>query len=364
MKILPIITSVPLKNQHQKNVDRLNVYGGQVIFAGSDSFKRSSSLLDTQLSQLNEDVQNIIIPFNQQYKEKFLELGKIGYESQEKLKLVREYETQLMNKKFGAMRGEDFEKALINAKLFEKYNSNLQEFNRTVASVQEHPTYATDEISRLIKTGRAKMLRDDEYFKTLKPFYDKYIQVESEMESEFEKFTSKNIPDFAEKVQKLDEQNREAVMLFLISGYTDAAAIKKQAEALINECKNGKVPFDVFKQIENINYKIQKFEEASLQNSQFMDEIDNFLEKNKNYKAENLSENEIHDAYKGLLSGIDNAIGKSLTELKDYNNSNSFKPSPRIIDRTFKSQARMNKMLNRLIEQEKTKFYSGSNLEY
>ena len=362
MKVLPInvnIFSSEIKNKKSIN----NHYSSNIkpAFTGKDSFQRTNEFYDTRINQLHNDIQNIIVPFNEQHKEQFIQLGKIGYDSQEKLKLINRYENELMRKKFSAMDGEEFKKAAQKAMLYEKYAANIQNFERTAQFVEEHPAYATDKILREINNGRTNIDSADSYFKTLKPFYDKYNEVKQTMDEDLDNISSKNLPEFREKIVKLDEQNKTAVLLFMVSGYTDAADITNETEQLIKDYKDKKVSFETLKRLEKINYKIQRFEENQNDSTSVFETIDQFLSENKDYRATNLSEEDIHQTYEKLLSDADAVIKNFFDSIVEYNQTHPVKLDRRIIDRTYKAQAKLNKTLDELIQKEKEKFYSQSN---
>lgn len=361
MRILPIISNIQTVYNPNKNYTRNNTLRINPSFGSEDRFQKSDVLLNPQINQIKSDIQNIVEPFLEENKERFIMLGEIGYDSQEKLKLIKDYETRLMQKKFNAAQNEAFKNLTQNAILYEKYKNNIQEFERTAQFVQNHKMYSTDKILNAIENGRKKIYRDSEEFKKLKPYYDKFQEVKTNMDKELDNISSKNIPEFSKQIKNLDEQNRTAVMLFLISCYTDANDIKKEAQLLLSDCKNHKISYDIFKRIEKINYKIQQFEENTENKKSITDPIDKFLEENKDYKKTNIPENEICKIYEKLLANTDKTISKYANELIEYNQSNKIKISPRIIDRTYNSQARINKHLNELILQEKEKFYRQEN---
>lgn len=359
MKVLPISVNIYSSGLQNKNVNNnSSSYNIKPVFTGEDRFYHSGDFFDNQVNQLQKDVQNIILPYQEQHKEQFRLLGKIGYDSQEKLKLINKYETELMNKKFSAMRGEKFKKSVQNAMLYEKYASNIQEFERIVRFVEVHPTYSTDRILNEINKSRVKMHRDDGYFQTLKPYHDKYIEIKQNIDEELDNISSKNLPEFHEKIKQLNEQNKTAVMLFLISGYTDAADITTEAEQIIKDYKSKKISYDTIKRFEKLNYKIQKFEENEKDNAVVFETIDKFLSENKYYHTTNLSEEEIHHTYKLLLAKTDTIIEKAQKDIEKYNQTHQIKINSRIIDRTYKSQAKINKILAELIQKEKEKIYS------
>lgn len=361
MKILPLAFTPYTKPAQDSGRSKFNI---SLNFEGKDSFKRSGSFFEKHISDLQSDIESIVNPYIEQHKTRFLQLGKIGYDSQEKLKLINKYETGLMQKKLSAFNSDEFASAAQNANLYEKYMENIKEFERTEQFVKSHPVYSTDKILNTIEKGKIKIHRDDAYFEQLKPFYDKYQSVKQSMDLEFARITSKNNPEFFEKIKKLDEQNKTAVMLFLVSGYPDAAEITKEAGEIVKCCKNGKVSYDILKKFEKINYKIQKFQEDRQDNSAVLESIDKFLEENKNYRMDNLSEEEIHGTYKTLLSMTDEVISGSIRALNDYNTAHPVKLSPRITDRAFKIQAKVNRAINNLIQEEKEKFYGRINSEY
>lgn len=357
MKILPVNLRV-FPSANKLNASQTPVV--KLFFNGkNDSFERKNSCMDKQITELENDVNNKVLPYIEEHREKFVALGKVGYESQEKLKLVRVYETELMNKKFGAGKNETFQNASQNARIYEQYDKNIKEFERNERFVHDHPEYASDELLQAIKKGREKVYRDCEEFEKLRPHYEKSQEIREQMDSELSDVSSAALPEFHEKIKQLDMQNKNAVMLFLVSGYTDAQEIKKDTVDIVQEYKENKVSYDILKRLEKVNYKIQKFEEDD--KTAVMESIDNFLEENQNSDAADLTEDEINKTYKTLLEKTDEIILKYTGEIAAYNEANPVKISPRIMDRTFKSQEKINKTISKLIQKEKEKFYSSLN---
>ena len=363
MRILPITSNIQTVYNLNKNYTG-NKTAINPSFGNKDRFQKSDELLNPQINQIKNDIQNIVEPFLEENKTRFIMLGKIGYDSQEKLKLIKDYETRLMQKKFNAAQNETFKNLTQNALLYEKYENNIKEFERTAQFVQSHKMYSTDKILNAIENGRKKIYRDSEEFEKLKPHYDKFQEVKTNMDKELVNISSKNIPEFSKQIKNLDEQNKTAVLLFLISGYTDANDIKREAQQLISDCKNHKISYDILKRFEKINYKLQQFEESTANKNSVIDSIDKFIEENKDYKKTNPTENEICKIYEKLLADTDKTISKYSNELLEYNQTNKTQISPRIIDRTYKSQAKVNKQLNELILLEKEKFYRQQNSEF
>ena len=356
MKILPVnLNMFSAVNNNRSCYQTPHI---RMCFNGEDSFSRTNSFVNEQIRQLENDVNNKVLPYRDEHREKFIALGKIGYDSQEKLKLVRAYETELMNKKFDAGETETFKNASQNARIYEQYNRNIKEFERNEQFVQEHPQYASSELLQAIEKGREKVYRDSEEFEKLKPHYEKFQEIQEQMDDELSDVSSAALPEFHEKIKQLDMQNKTAAMLFLVSGYTDVQEIKKETGDIIQEYKENKVSYDILKRLEKVNYKIQKFEEDD--KTSVLESIDNFLEENKNSEAAELTKDEIHQTYKTLLENTDEIILKYTGEMTAYNEANLVKISPRIMDRTFKSQEKTNKIINELILNEKEKYYNCS----
>ncbi len=363
MKISAVTILNPFKPQYSREKNT-PLSSSQPVFTSNDRFE-ANSIVKTELDSIATDIKEEIIPYREKYKNTFIQLGKIGYDSQEKLKLVKNYETMLMNKKFNAANNEIFKQASKNALLYEKYKNNIDEFERTAQFAQKNNYYSNTEIVKLINTSRPKMIRDAEEFSKLEPTYNKVNETTELMNADLEKICSGNLPNFHNKIMALNEQNKTAAMLMFISDYPDTTNICNEYKNILNEYQTKKLPmYDLLKKIEKLSYKIQKFKENQENSEERLAEINRFVEENKNYKTENISEKTIKTTYDKLLKNTDDTIIKYSKDLQDYVNKHPVNISPRITDRTFKMQARIIKQLNELIWQEKQKFYSQTNQDF
>ena len=170
MRIPAISISQPFKPQNKRT--NTSLYLSKPTFSGKDRFE-GKSIIQTGLDELKADIEEEIIPYREKYKDTFIQLGKIGYDSQEKLKLVKDYETRLMNKKLNAENNETFIQASKNALLFEKYKNNIDEFERTAEFVQKNDYYSNPEILKTIEKNRSKMIRDAKEFTKIETLYNK-----------------------------------------------------------------------------------------------------------------------------------------------------------------------------------------------
>ncbi|MBO8430010.1 hypothetical protein IAC76_01350, partial [Spirochaetes bacterium] len=180
-----------------------------------------------------------------------------------------------------------------------------------------------------------------------------------------EQITSAGMPEFSQKIKTLDEQNKTAAILLIISGYLDISDIKKETGKIIKAYNEKSEPlYNIIERIEKLNNKIQRFEEYNTFHEKNISELKKFIEQNKNYKNENLTEKEIKTVYHKLFNEADTAILDYTNSVQKYSGENPVKISPRIIDRTFKSHSRINNTLNKLIQNEKQKIYEQTNREF
>ena len=99
MRILPVVTRFFTNNANTNTINRQNAFKPQFTADDANDTFQSYSILDLQINEMQDEIENKIKPYKEMIKEKFNIIGKIGYDTQEKLKLIRTSETQLMNKK-------------------------------------------------------------------------------------------------------------------------------------------------------------------------------------------------------------------------------------------------------------------------
>ena len=364
MKIYQVNTNYSNAYLTRKTPSYQTKYSQFTNFNGHDSFQKSS-YVDTQINNLKNNIATKISPYENKYKQEFIQTGLIGYDSQEKLKLIRQYETELINKKLGIGQNEILKKIPQKALLYEKYANGIKEFERTAEFVLTHKLYATPEILNYIEINRPKIYRDNNEFEKLKPYYEYVCNENEKTNKKLEQITSAGMPEFSQKIKTLDEQNKTAAILLIISGYLDISDIKKETGNIIKAYNEKSEPlYNIIERIEKLNNKIQRFEEYNTFHEENISELKKFIEQNKNYKNENLTEKEIKTVYHKLLNEADTAILDYTNSVQKYSGENPVKISPRIIDRTFKSHSRINNTLNKLIQNEKQKIYEQTNNEF
>ncbi len=339
-----------------------NIRGRKTTAPAFRSNDRTSfgTILDRQIEELRETFDNEIKPFFEENKPKYIQIGKIGYDSQEKLKIINGFSQELFQKRFTLEENPVLQKVKKSVEPYEQYRQNIKTFERTSNFIQNSEIYSTPEIKNFIEKNRTKIYQDTEEFEKLKPLHDKYEQTKEIINTELEKNGVSSRPEFVEKLQKLDYQNKESVMLMLVSGYPEVVKITTDAEKLFKDYDEKKEPvYKLMERAEKLNYETQDFQMNTLANRAHIDdEIDNFLDRNKNYISENLKVDEIKAVYSELLEESDHIIEKHTNSLEEYYISHPVKTSPRIIDRALNAQNHVNKKLNALLLQEKQKFYN------
>lgn len=265
----------------------------------------------------------------------------------------------MFNKKFTYQENTVLKNVKKSVEPYEKYLKNIKEFEKTSGFIQNNENYSTAEIRQFIKKSTPKIYQGSEEFEKLKPLYDKYELTKDNIDAELDAAGIQTRPEFAKQLEKLDTQNKEAVMIMLISGYPEMLKITTDAQKLFKDYSEKNEPlYKLLERTEKLNEDTQNFIKNNIDNSTRIDnEIELFLEKNKNYKEVNLSAEEIKTTYIELINQTDKIIEKHTGVLNSYYNSQKIKVSPRIIDKTLKAQERVNKKLNELLLQEKQKFY-------
>ncbi len=334
-------------------------------FCSNDTFHRGS-IIETEISNLKENIENNLDPYRDKYSEKYKLTGLIGFDSQEKLKLVQDFEQKLFQKNFNYMDNPVFKKVERVTDLYKEYQNNIREFENNAKIAENNKFISTPELKDAIEKRRLKMYRDQEEFEKIKPLYDVSVETQREIAKDLEDLNSKKPYEFVNGIKQLNEQNKGAIFFMLTSGYPEMLKIYADANTLIKEAENPKTNhYDLMQRLEKINNNIEMLkrtiENTDEENNK---ELEEFLEKNKDYKQKNLSDEEIKNEYNKLLQTADKIIHKHTKELDNYYLTNPVKLSPRLIDRTLKTQKRINKEINLLIYKEKEKKYRQSTDEF
>ena len=80
MKILPVnLNMFSAVNNNRSCYQTPHI---RMCFNGEDSFSRTNSFVNEQIRQLENDVNNKVLPYREEHREEFIALGKIGYDSQ------------------------------------------------------------------------------------------------------------------------------------------------------------------------------------------------------------------------------------------------------------------------------------------
>ena len=337
-----------------------NNFTPNLYFGSGDSFRRES-VIDREIRILNEDIENYLDPFKDKYKEKYKLIGLIGYDSQEKLKLAKNFEQELFQKRFNLTNHPVFKKTEKVTKLYEQYIQNVKEFENSAKLIENNQLISTPELKRIIQKQRPKIYRDREEFEKIKPLYEAYNNTLMQINDDLDKINSQRDPQFTKRINELDEQNKEAIFFMLAYGYADLPRIYADADNLRKEAQNPKTNlYDLMQRIEKINYDIQSLKNRIINTEENDTDLNRYIEKYKDYKTTNLTQEEISEAYTKLLQETDETINKHTEQLDNYLATHTLKLSPRIVDRTLKAQKKINKELNLLIWKEKEKKYRQS----
>ena len=354
MKILPV--TINNYNQlYQSNPPKYQKIS-QPAFCGQDTFK-TGSILDSEINNIKEELKATVDPYKIKYKDKFIQIGKIGYASQEKLKLAKEYQKQMFEKQFNATNNDTFKKIEKVTDLYKNYTQGINNFERTAEFIQSREIYSTPQLLNAIEKNRPKIYRDKEEFEKIKPLYNKYQNTKSKIDEELNRLTEKQNTEFAEKRTKLDEQNKEAVFIFLASGYMDMQNIYKDAKSLFADYEQKKYPqYELLQRAEKLNECIDRFKKNLNYSEENQTNWDKFIETNKNYENFPLSTEEIKEKYETNLRTADKIIQKHTQNLEEYYLKNPVKLSPRIVSRALNAQNKGNTRINTRLLTEKEKY--------
>ena len=343
MKILPINIYSAKNIQNSQN----RIYNSNPIFTSqNDSFESApKSMIDVQFETLENKIANNVQPYLEATKDKFIKVAKIGYDSQEKLKIVQKGEQRLFSNVVSALKNYSFENAEKIVQPYKQYQNNIKYFD-----------FLSSGIIGGIERNREKMYQNSEEVEKLEPIYDKVEESKQNMLEELDKYKFQN-----RKVKDLADVNKSATVGLLFSGYQEANDIIKEFNNLKNGYKNKSIPmYQLEKRLEKLHYSIDDFNLTSEKKNEDLDYIDRFLEKNKDYYATTVSKDYLKSVYEKLNQKSNEAIEKYSNDLDEYIEQNSPNLNQDIIDKTIETQNKINERLNNLIQAEKNKFYEQS----
>ncbi len=353
MKILPINIYSAKNIQNSQN----RIYNSNPIFTSqNDSFESApKSMIDVQFETLENKIANNVQPYLEATKDKFIKVAKIGYDSQEKLKIVQKGEQRLFSNVVSALKNDSFENAEKIAQPYKQYQNNIKYFEATAKNM-ETSSFSTPEIQNYIERNREKMYQNSEEVEKLEPIYDKVEESKQNMLEELDKYKFQN-----RKVKDLADVNKSATVGLLFSSYQEANDIIKEFNNLKNGYKNKSIPmYQLEKRLEKLHYNVDDFNPTSEKKNEDLDYIDRFLEKNKEYYVTTVSKDYLKSVYEKLNQKSNEAIEKYSNDLDEYIEQNSPNLNQDIIDKTIETQNKINERLNNLIQAEKNKFYEQS----
>ena len=356
MAILPITNRIytPSKTTYNKQIGHKST---NPTFKGTYT-DGPCPIIDNGIKQLKSKIDTVIKPYAETNKELFTSLLKIGYASQEKLKMINRYETKLIQMQLDAVNSPKIKQNSQEAMIYKNYLLNLSHFNSLIEYTQKNPKFATEKILHTIKISKPKMTRDSEEFKKLKPLYIKANEIRAQMSEDFNRINDQKSPHFIQGIKELDTQNKTAAALILMSDYPEYNAIIKEYDRILTNRKENIEPlYRILERIEDLNNKIQNFEEQKQNKQSILNDISNFVNANKDYETNSLSARTIQENYNALIANTQDVIDKNSTELENYRKEHQVNISQRIIDRTLKMQDKINKQLNILIAEEKRNLY-------
>lgn len=335
--------------------------GAARTFRGTNNNPRPS-LYEKDLNQLKDSIERSILPYKTDKMPDYTLLAKIGYDAQEKIKLVQEQENSLFQAKLRFKDNEAFKQSRNTLTPYHDYQKNIKDFERTVDLVADCSYLATPRVTKYINKSSAKMYENASEFNKFEKLDKKYKEITEQTEKDLDKFDIRENPVFFKRIRDLGNQNKTAVALYWISDFYQAVEIEKAYEKLKTDSANNKItPYEFDKRVSQLNSKIMDFGKDKASRTTHDLKVKEFLAENKDYKTKNITNEEINSTYLKLHGQVTKTIWKNSYDLAMFFDKNKISPNTKIMNETLNSQYKINKKLNELIQKEKEKYYSKLN---
>lgn len=366
-----MISPVSFKLFNTKSNNKQTVRNAHVNMSYSKdtvSFKSLKNMLQVNFDELEKTVKYDIEPFMADSRDLYMSVGKLGYDTQETLKIFHQKESDLMNLKIDKTNQDSNPYTAKYKKYsvpFNEYTSNLREYNGYLQT-SKLEMYDTPELHSKLNKASA-LYKENPEIEKIKPLMLMEKEAFNEIDTEFEKIKLENSnKNLFEKLRNLREQLTGAQYYMVVTPYNDAVKLKMAAEDISKSLSNPKIsPLTKLDNIERANntaYKILETKKLFYKNKESMKK---FVQESKDNVLP--SQAEIESAYGKLNKSCETVYKNTFEKVSDfYQREYVGKKSSvnlKSLSMTIKEQKKANSEIQQIINKIKQDFITKQNEE-
>lgn len=369
MKILPITLSFTNNKKSQKINQSTPL--NPSYQSDSFSFKGLRDVTSTEMMELDNTIENEISPFMKDSKELYLSVAKIGFNAQETLKLFSQKEQELFNHKLDVKNIENNQMAKKLKPYTDRmtsYIDNIYEFSKLEES-SSLPMYNTPQMRKSIEAARAVVLQENDEVLKLKPLFDLYNDVNSDLDFDLTALTLTAVDkNLSIKHGELSESLSNAQFYMFMTPYNDAVKSVMKRDEIKKVIDDKSV--SAFTKLKNLQVANRIANKVVEDKEHFYKQKDNmlkFAEANKDYKKNTPNKSVIENTYKKMTEKCDELAKKQFSKLSDFYKKEyegkKIKIDLNFIDKKLKEQKAANEAVQSLIIKIKEDYYTKQNDE-
>lgn len=357
MKVAPIFIS---PKKYNLNTDYSSNKATHTPSFLGDVFS-GCSILDNTLQELKNTVDTILVPFVNDYKERYNKIGKIGVDLQVLVDVCKEQSDGFYKHGIGI----DKKSKIFNAvkkeiKDYEQYIKNRTDFVH-MSEMGQNPIYKNSEIQKEIFKASSLYLSDDIFVEEKKLFGVYKNCADNLLNTTMNISLENSEPELYEKIKLLNSLYYETVAMIMLLPVNDAMHIISETNELLKSQEKGYVRLEKAEKLLNNIYtsSILKNIEETKEN---VAEVDKFLYKNKDYESKIPSVMQIKTAFRNLSLKQDLAVEKAEKDLNNYY-STQYKKSydKEGVYSILSAQKKANETIWALIEKSRQEYISKQN---
>jgi len=318
------------------------------------------TFIDEQIDEL-KGCQNEILNYLNIRKDKFTTIGKIGLDSQEKLKLIGPLNLKFQLRSLEIADNKDIQTIEKVLKNYKQYNDNIKVFEQFENLTQTNQKYClSPELKQLIKEGKKHIYQNKEVFEVYEPLNKQYQQTKEKIEKDLEAMPPLN-KEFSEKLHYINNANSGAIITLLITDYSGMKKFLQDSDAIIKSYTDKKVAYDFIKRLEHMNLAAENLKKTIENPDKTDTEINKYLNEYNDYFKTVATNEEIKTYFNTLLKQVDETISIPGKELLKYHQNNPITTDSSAEQETLEQQsAILEEITNQLIDTQ-SKYYEKLN---
>ena len=361
MKIFSVNTLSP--NPSRINSNKLNKKNSALTPSFHADRFDGGSIADYALQNLNDTVNETLVPFINKHKEKYQKAGYAGIELQgiidEYQKQNSDFFTTGLNEKKKYKIFDTVEKEIQD---YNQYRKNIREFD-ALSKMAANPLYGSSEIQQKVQKIKPLFSETSLTFENKKKLCDFYEKTYEKAEDEISNIKLTDMPVYP-KIKNAQELYMQAISVVVSLPVTEAVKIKTETDALMKSNEKNYVKMQKAEYLENRLYSgnlIKSIENAD-KNSE---ETDDFLKKYNELKPDDNLKEEIKQSYKLMKEKRSNSVKSAADSLSDYY-KNEYNPvsDKSEIKRVLNAQKKANERLWQIIDAAKKEYIEKQNAQF